>query len=57
MYGQNGVGAAIGTATGGAALAATGGTALGWIVLAAMLLVIGGVAAFRMASRRKRVTA
>ncbi|MEU1570112.1 hypothetical protein ABZ519_02885 [Streptomyces collinus] len=57
MYGQNGVGAAIGTATGGAALAATGGTALGWIVLAAMLLVIGGVGAFRMASRGKRVTA
>ncbi|GAA2764129.1 ComC/BlpC family peptide pheromone/bacteriocin [Streptomyces sp. A244] len=57
MYGQNGVGAAIGTATGGAALAATGGTALGWIVLAAMLLVIGGVAAFRLASRGKRVTA
>ncbi|MFE8962317.1 hypothetical protein [Streptomyces iakyrus] len=57
MYGQNGVGAAIGTATGGAALAATGGTALGWIVLAAMLLVIGGVAAFRLASRSQRVTA
>ncbi|CAL9304462.1 hypothetical protein ABZ568_04525 [Streptomyces olindensis] len=57
MYGQNGVGAAIGTATGGAALAATGGTALGWIVLAAMLLVIGGVAVFRTATRGKRATA
>jgi hypothetical protein len=57
MYGQNGVGAAIGTASGGAALAATGGTALGWIVLAAMLLVIGGVAVFRTATRGKRVTA
>ncbi|EFL33658.1 predicted protein [Streptomyces viridochromogenes DSM 40736] len=57
MYGQNGVGAAIGTATGGAALAATGGTALGWIVLAAMLFVLGGVAVFRTATRGKRVTA
>ncbi|WP_158778549.1 hypothetical protein [Streptomyces cellulosae] len=57
MYGQNGVGAAIGTATGGAALAATGGTALGWIVLAAMLFVISGVAVFRLATRGKRVTA
>ena len=57
MYGQNGVGAAIGTATGGAALAATGGTALGWIGLKPMLLVIGGAAAFRLATRGRRVTA
>lgn len=57
MYGQNGVGAAIGSATGGAALAATGGTALGWIVLGAIVLVIGGVAVFRTATRGKRVTA
>ncbi|MFJ7905248.1 hypothetical protein ACIQ6V_32990 [Streptomyces sp. NPDC096198] len=57
MYGQNGVGAAIGTATGGAALAATGGTGLGWIVLGAMLLVLSGVTVFRLATRSKRVTA
>ncbi|MFF3511179.1 hypothetical protein [Streptomyces sp. NPDC002573] len=57
MYGHNGVGTAIGTATGGAVLAATGGTALGWIVLGAMLLVISGVAVFRLATRGKRATA
>lgn len=57
MYGQNGAGAAIGTAAGGAALAATGGTALGWIVLAAMILVISGLAVFRLATRGKRVPA
>ncbi|MER6572180.1 hypothetical protein ABT288_39905 [Streptomyces sp. NPDC001093] len=57
MYGHNGAGAAIGTAAGGAALAATGGTGLGWIVLGAMLLVIGGAAVFRLATRGRRVSA
>ncbi|MER6075320.1 hypothetical protein ACFYZB_35520 [Streptomyces sp. NPDC001852] len=57
MYGHNGAGAAIGTAAGGAALAATGGTELGWIVLGAMLLVIGGAAVFRLATRGRRVSA
>ncbi|MFJ9731297.1 hypothetical protein ACIRUL_08060 [Streptomyces sp. NPDC101171] len=57
MYGQNGAGTAIGTAAGGAALAATGGTALGWIVLAAMLTVLSGVLVFRLATRGKRVAA
>lgn len=54
MYGQNGAGAAIGSAAGGAALAATGGTALGWTVFAAFTLVLAGVAVFRLATRSKR---
>jgi hypothetical protein len=54
MYG---IGAGAAGVAGGAALAATGGTALGWIVLGAVLLVLGGVTVFRLATRGKRVTA
>jgi hypothetical protein len=51
MYGV--IGGAAGAA-GGAALAATGGTALGWTIFGMMSFIIMGITVLRLATRSKR---
>lgn len=54
MYGVIG---GAGAAAGGAALAATGGTGLGWVMLGTVTFILSGIAAVRLATRSKRVAA
>ncbi len=54
MYGSNGVGAAVGSAAAGGALAATGGEPLGWIVFSTIMALLLGVTFYRIATRSQR---
>jgi uncharacterized membrane protein len=45
------------SAAGGAALAATGDTGLGWTVFGTLLFLLGGITCVRLATRKMRATA